>query len=191
MKIESGEGYPHELGVTENHQARVVAENQELQHYIALHDEQVFQVIANDDGITAKTQTILHIKNTSTTHWLVVTFVRVQAITDTASKPVAGEYWQLGGKDTVSSGGSVITPDNTVINSGETADAVITGNDPTMSGDFTEMDRWRNDNSEHAWNKQGSILLGLNATFEARFVSSGAGVATARITFMFVKKENA
>lgn len=192
MGMEIEDNNARTLGITAEYQAKVRSENHELQHHIAWSTGLSFQAQAVDTGITAKTQTLLHLRNTSSTHLLVVSFIRVQAITNTGSKPVVGEYFQLGFDETVASGGTAITPRNTnnADKSGETADVTATGIDPTMAGTFSEIDRWYNvGNAEQSWNKQGSIILGKNRTFSVRFVSAGTGEAKARATFMMMAKD--
>lgn len=188
FRIEDGEGNGRDAHVDNEGQLKVVAESHELQHHVSLVEGETYQAISTDTGITAKTQTVLHLKNTSTTHYLVISFIRLQAITNTASKPVVGEYWQLGFDDTVSSGGTDITPVNTNRSVGNVAPVTATGIDPTMAGTFVEIDRWYNDNSEKTYNKQGSIILPLNGTFSVRLTSTGTGQATARVTFMMISK---
>lgn len=189
FRIEDGGGQNGDAKVNGDGQLSVIAENQELQHYISRYKGESYQAIATDTGITAQAQTILHLKNNSTTHWLVVSFIRLFAITNTASKPVIGEFWEVGVDDLVSSGGTVITPVNVNRNAGSVADVTATGaTAPTMSGGFTGLDKWYNNNTEQAYNKQGSIILPLNGTFSARFTATGTGQATARITFMMIEK---
>lgn len=176
-------------GVTTDNQLRVVSENQELQHFISWVKEDAYQVIAHDTGITAQNQTILHIKNTSSTKKCVISFIRLSAITNTASKPVVGEYWQMGVGDTIASGGSTVTPVNMNASSGRVAEVTCTTGDPTEGDTFTEIDRVYNQNNEHTYNKQGSIILGLNDTFSIKLLSAGTGQATARVTFMMIDND--
>lgn len=178
------------LGITKEHQIKARSESHELQHHVSWFAEEAYQAISVDTGITAATQTLLHIKNTSATKNLVLSFVRMQAITNTASKPVVGEYFEMGLGRTVDSGGTVVTPVNVNALSGKVADAVLTGIDPTMAGTFTAIDRWYNEsNNEQTYNKHGSIILGLNDTFEVRLVSAGTGEAVVRATFMMLDKD--
>ncbi len=187
FQIEDGTGSGHVAQVTSTNQVKTITESHELQHHISRNFGQSYQVISTDTGITAATQTILHLKNTDTTRKMVISFIRMQAITNTASKPVVGEYFQMGLGRTVSSGGTEVTPVNVNASSGNVASVVATGVDPTMAGTFSETDRWYNEgNNEHSYNKQGSHILGLNDTFEVRLVSAGTGEAYCRITFMMI-----
>lgn len=173
-------------GVTKEHQLLGRVESHELQHHISINSGDAYQVISTDTGITAKTQTIMHLKNTSATKLCVITFIRLFAITNTGSKPVVGEYWELGLGRTVSADGTAATPVNMNSTSGRTAPVTCTGIDPTMAGTFNAIDKFYNANAEVVYNKQGSIILGLNDTFEARLLSAGTGEATARVTFMMM-----
>jgi len=177
------------LGITSEHQALVRAESHELNHHISWVSQDTYQALSVDTGITAKTQTVMHLKNTSPTKYLVISFIRMQAITNTASKPVVGEYFEIGFGRTVSSGGTETTPVNMARFSGKAAEVTATGIDPTMAGTFTAIDRWYNEgNGEFVYNKQGSIILGLNDTFEIRLVAAGTGEAKGRVTFMMMDK---
>ena len=176
-------------GVTPEHQIKSRSESHELQHHVSWLSEEAYQAISVDTGITAATQTLLHVKNTSATKNLVVSFIRFQAITDTANKPVVGEYFEMGFGRTVDAGGTPAIPVNMNTLSGKVAEATVTGVDPTMAGTFVPIDRWYNENNnEHKYDKHGSIVLGLNDTFEIRLVSAGAGEAVCRVTFMMLDK---
>lgn len=188
LQIEDGTGTGKIAKVTLQNQLEVRNENLELQHWISRYKGNTYQAISVDTGITAKTQTLLHLKNTDTEKSCVISFIRMQAITNTASKPVVGEYFQIGLGETVASGGTTTTPVNMNTSSGNTASVTATGVDPTMAGTFTEIDRiyHKASGDEYTFNKQGSIILGLNDTFSVRFVSAGTGEAKCRITFMMI-----
>lgn len=177
-------------GITSDHQLLTRAESHELQHHVAINNAQTYQVISIDTGITATTQTLMHIKNTSSTKNLVISFIRMEAITNTASKPVVGEYFEIGFGRTVGSGGTAATPVNTNTASGNTAEATCTGIGPTMAGTFTLIDRkyHQANGDETTFNKQGSIIVGQDDTFEVRFLSAGTGEAKCRVTFMMIPK---
>lgn len=188
LQIEDGRGSGMLAKVTETFQLETRSESHELQHHISRNDGNAYQVLSIDTGITATTQTLLHLKNNDSSKALIVSFIRMQAITDTASKPVAGEYFEMGFGRTVASGGTAATPVNLNSTSGNTASITATGVEPTMAGTFQSIDRQYNIASceEVPFSKQGSIILGLNDTFEVRFVSGGVGEAKCRITFMMI-----
>jgi len=188
INIEDGKGSGRTAAVTSINQLEVVSESHELQHHYSRHNGTVFQAISTDTGITAKTQTLLHLKNTDADRICVVTFIRMQAITDTASKPVVGEYFEVGFGRTVGSGGTATTPVVMNRSSAKVASVTATGVDPTMAGTFVLCDKIYNKASgeEIVFNKQGSMILGLNDTVEVRLVSGGAGEAKCRITFMMI-----
>lgn len=188
FQIEDGTGSGRLLGITEENQIKTRAETHSLQHHISRSTKQAYQALSIDTGITAKTQTLLHLKNTDATRLLVISFIRFQAITSTASKPVVGEYFELGFGRTVSSGGTTTIPVNLNKTSGNVASVTATGIDPTMAGSFVAFDRiyHKASGEEYVFNKQGSIILGLNNTVEVRFVAAGTGEAKCRITFFMM-----
>jgi hypothetical protein len=164
-------------GVTDEHQLEVRSENHELQHHISWVDENVYQAIYNDTGITAASQTVLHVKNTSSTKRLVISFVRLLDMSSITTY-AAGNYFTMGFNEVYASAGDVVTPVNTNVSSGKVAEATVYG-DPTMAdtGVFTQIDRvYTKAGDQVVYNKQGSIILGLNDTFSIKFVSTGTGV---------------
>jgi len=185
--IKDGTGTGLMARVTDENALKTVTESHELQHHISRDSGLTFQALSVDTGITAKTQTVMHLKNDDPARILVISFIRMQAVTNTASKPVVGEYFEVGLGRTVVSGGTTTTPVNMNASSGNTASVTATGIDPTMTGTFTAIDRWYNEgNGELVYNKQGSIILGLNDTFEVRLVSAGTGESKCRVTFMMI-----
>jgi len=185
--IKDGTGTGLMARVTDENALKTVTESHELQHHISRDSGLTFQALSVDTGITAKTQTVMHLKNDDPARILVISFIRMQAVTNTASKPVVGEYFEVGLGRTVASGGTTTTPVNMNSSSGNTASVTATGIDPTMTGTFTAIDRWYNEgNGELVYNKQGSIILGLNDTFEVRLVSAGTGESKCRVTFMMI-----
>lgn len=177
-------------GVTKSNQLQVVSENHPLQHHYSLKEENVYQVLAVDATVTATTDQLLHIKNTSATHVCVLTFIRMQAVTDIADTAEVTEYFSMHVNDTVASGGSAVTPVNMNLTSGKVSGVTATAADPAMDGVGTEIDRIYNPRSgaELVYHKEGSLILGLNDTFHISFTSgAAAGHAKARITFCMIE----
>lgn len=175
-------------GVTTEHQIKVRAENHELQHHISWETESAYQAISIDTGITAADQTVFHLKNNSATQDCVISFVRIVDMT-TITTHVVGNYFELGFGRTVASDGTETTPVNLNVSSGKAASVTVTGIAPTMAGTFTAIDRaYTVLGEEVVFDKQGSIILGLDDTFEVRFISTGTGEARVRVTFMMMDK---
>ncbi len=190
LQIEDGGGTGRTVKVTSGYQLKTRTESHHIQHHHSRFHGEVYQVISTDTGITAATQTLLHIKNTDPTKVLVIKDIRMQAITDTASKPVVGEYFEAGFGRTVASGGEVATPVNLNRTSGNVASVTCTGVDPVMAGTFIQIDKQYNQASgdEYIYENDGSIVLGLNDTFEIRLGSAGAGEAKVRVTFIMMDR---
>jgi len=178
-------------GVTSEGQLKVVSENHELQHHISWHNEDVYQCLAIDTSITATTDQVLHLKNTSSTKKLVISYIRCQAVSDITAAEVT-EYWSLHVNDTVASGGSAGVVTNMNLSSGKVAEVTATIADPSMDGVGVEIDRYypKQAGDEVVYNKSGSIILGLNDTFHISFTSgASAGHAKARVTFMMIDND--
>lgn len=166
----------------------------ELQHYYSREKGQVYQVIGDSASITSGTNTLLHIRNDSTTHAMVVSYVRMQAV-DLAGgtvPPAVGTYFQMGFGTTYTSGGTAVTPVNTNNSSGNTAGVTAYDGKPTVGGTFVEIDRWYPDSDadEQTYNKHGSVILGKNDALEIRLVTDNtSGTGYCRITFAMIELE--
>ena len=192
VKIEDNSGNSYGLKVTEEGQALVRAESQELQHHISFNNGQVYQVIGGTDDVVSGTNTLLHIKNDSTNLKAIVTFIRLQVppIADASpTLPGVGTYFQIGRDTSRVSGGAGVEPVQMNFSMGNVADLTVFKDQVTVSGTFTEFDRWYPDHSMHVFNKQGSLIMGLNDTLEIRLVSDQAALTAAycRVTIMLKK----
>lgn len=175
-------------GVTSEHQLQVEAEVHELQHHISRSTGQAYQVRGETDTLTAATIPVLHLRNDDPDRALVISFIRSGVVATNASLPAIAEYFALGFNTTIS-GGTAVTPVNMNRKSGSDALVTATTSTPTSAGTFVEFDRWypNSNGDRESYNKQGSIILGLNDTIEIRHISTGtAGVSWARITFMMM-----
>jgi len=191
LTIEDGGGSGKLAKVDDEGQMLVVAESQELQHHVARVEQNAYQVIGDFASVNNSTHTILHIKNNDTTKNLAVTFVRLQFLDQAGGTalPAAATRFELGFGRTFSSGGTAVTPVNTTAFSSKVASVTCYDNNPTMAGTFTELDRYyvKDEGDSIVYNKQGSIILGLNDTFEVRIVSDHtSGLAYARVTFIMI-----
>lgn len=164
-----------------------------LQHHHSRNDGQVYQVIG-DATVTAGTNTVLHITNDSDTKWLIGTFIRMQSV-DLAggtAPPSANTYFQMGFGTTWSSGGIEVFPTNMNRTSGNEPSITAYDGLPTVTGTFTEIDRYYPDSDadQVTFNKAGSLILGKNDTLEIRLVTDNtSGTAYARVTFVMLPPE--
>lgn len=175
-------------GVTSEHQLQVEAETHELQHHVSRTTGQAYQVQGETDTLTAADIPILHIINDDPDRSLVVSFIRSGIADANATLPDIGNYIKLGFGTTMT-GGTAVTPVNMNRKSGADALVTATASTPTRVGTFVEFDRWypSADGDRESYNKQGSLILGLNDTLEIAHVStSTAGIAWARVTFMMM-----
>lgn len=181
--IESGTGGTNLAGVTDENQLLTQSETHELQHHISIKKGQVYQVIGTHTLSVSGTLPILHIKNTDSIRNLLVSYTRVQFVGDGTIDE--DTYFQLGFGRIYSGGGTITTPVNMNTKSGNVADVVCYGDNPTLTGTFAEIDRWHPDKSMMTFNKHGSLILGLSDTLEWRLVTDqSSGVAYSRVTMM-------
>ena len=192
LQILDGAGTGQLAHVTGEGQIRVVSEGHSLQHHVSRGFGLSFQVIGSSThtgGSGSDTYTVLHIQNTSSNLWLVVTYIRVQAILAVTGDE--NDYFSLGFGTEYSLGGSDATPANMNRQSGNAAAATCKqslDDDPiTVTGTFTEFDRWYTDGiSMTTFNKEGSLILGQNNTLESRITTIQDGTFYTRVTFMYI-----
>ena len=191
-QIRDGGGKGFLVKVTGENQLKTTAEVHSIQHHVSRVNGETYQVIGDFASIVGSTYSILHLKNTNSIKKMCVSYIRVQAVGITGSTvPDPDSYFQIGFGTTYSSGGTATIP--VVLNrtSGKASGVTAYGNNPTVSGTFTEFDRWylEGDGKMMVFNKEGSLFLGQNDTMEIRFVSdsnTSAGTAYARVTFFLL-----
>ncbi len=187
--LEDGKGSGRSVGVNPDNKLQTEAETHSLQHSTSEQKGQAYQAQSIDSGVTAKTQTLLHIRNDDDDRNMVITYIRMQQVT-TGTIPASGIYFEVGVGDTVSSGGTATTPVNMNQGSGNLATVTATGVDPTMAGTFTAIDTQyvSGNGTETVYNKEGTIILGKNDTLSIRLTTTETGVAKARISFLMIDK---
>ena len=192
LQLEDNTGKAWGLGITENNQALVQAEVQELQHYISINDAQVYQIIGEISDIASGINTLLNIRNDSSILKGIISYIRLQlpgvAGEGITKLPDEGTYFQFGKNSGRVSGGVEVVPENVNFSSGNVAE-LTAHKDMVITSDFVEIDRWYPDSSMQIFNKHGSVILGLNNNFELRLVTGDATLLTAycRVTIMLTK----
>ncbi|KKM64707.1 hypothetical protein LCGC14_1498730, partial [marine sediment metagenome] len=158
------------------------------------HHGTVYQIIG--DVVPASgTNVVLYLENEHNTSNFTITHIRIQALDLSGGKilPSTETYFQFGFGPTYTSGGTDIKNNAVNVNrsSANTANITAYDNDPTLTGTFSEIDRWyvTNDESMTTFNKHGSIIIPKNKAFICRFITdNSAGLAYCRSTFMFLSK---
>jgi hypothetical protein len=77
--------------------------------------------------------------------------------------------------------------------SGKSAPVTSMDNNPTMTGTFTEVDRWYPETQglENTYYKDGSIVMGVGESIEIRVTSDHTtGLAYARMSFIMEPSGN-
>ena len=172
--------------VTKNGQLETRSESASRAHYISHEFGQAYQTHGRTGTLTAATHTVLHIKNNDPSREMVISSIRIQLIGANASNAIT-DYFEIGFDRTVASGGSTAVTTNLNRKVGTVALVTSTTASPTMAGTFIAMERWypAASGEQDVFNEDGAIILGLNDTFEIRYVSTAtAGIAEARIEFL-------
>jgi len=193
--IGDGEGGGHTAGVTEENQLKTLAVTHSIQHHNSRREGNAYQVIGDFAAVNNSTHTILHVINNSSTLDMVVTYLRLNVVdlTGGTALPSSSTFFQVGFGDTVSAGGTIVTPVNMNQSSGKSAPVTATDNNPTMAGTFTEIDRWYPDveGNENTYYKDGSIVMGVGESIDIRVTSDHTtGLAYARLSFIMEPSGN-
>lgn len=162
-----------------------------VQHIISEEEENAYQV----EGETVWTaaagaENVLHLRNTSTDKNIIVTFIRLQIITD-LTLPATGSYFTIETGETYSSGGTAVVPVNMHIGSSKTASATVYNDNPTLAGTSTQFEKWfpASSGDKQAYNKEGALLINPTKTMKITFTpaASHTGTAYARLSFFMEK----
>jgi len=188
--IEDGTGTGRRVGVNEENRLQASVVSQELQAHIAYHDEENYQVIGTA-SLSSGTTVCLHIKNTSAVDDMVIFFIRHQVVDQAGGTalPNASNYFSIAYGRTYGSGGSAVTPVNTVAGSLRTATATCYASGPTLAGTASELDRWytQAEADMNTFAKYGALLLRPTQTAEFRYVGDqSSGTIYTRVTFSMV-----
>ena len=192
IQVEDGKGTGKLLGVNKENRLLAVSINHEMQHHESWHSGQCYQFIGEITGVSNDTQSVLHIRNDSSTHKIVISYIRIQG-DESGATPDEDSYWEIGFGTTYSAGGSTATPVNMNRASGNAADATVYI-DATVTGTFIQADRWQQESNGAmmTYNKHGSIILGKNDTIELRYstAQTDAGAELwCRLTGFFIPNE--
>ena len=190
LQIEDGTGKGYSVKINAENALKTEAIVHELQHNISRTTAQVYQAIGDTTNISAGVNTLLHIANDSPTLHFVVSYIRLQAPELDGTSTINFEtYFQIGTGTSYEGAGDLVSPVNMNFSSGNSATAIAYKNKPTVSGLFTEFDRWYpgGGGSMETFNKAGSIIMGRGDTLEIRLVTDQlSGTAYSRLTFFFM-----
>lgn len=187
MKIESGIGNGKYAAVDISNRLAVAAETFPYQHVISKEDGQAYQV-SGTTNLANGTVVAMHIKNTSVTRNLVATFIRHQII-DAANGttfPNASCYFTLNVDSEYTSGGSIATPVNVSVGSGNSSETTAYVGNPTIVAG-TEVDRWytKAEGDMNAYNKFGSLIVQPGKSINLSYTGDHtAGIIYTRLSFV-------
>lgn len=171
--IRSGVGNSYLAEVDEDNRLQVYSKSASSQHVVSEDSQEAFQVIGTAT-LASGTVVGLHIKNTSSTKRIVLSYIRHQIIDHAGGTalPNASCYFRIALGRTWSSGGSTATPVNVYSGSGTTVSATIYQGAPTLAGTALEIDRWytKAEADMNTFNKDGALIIPPNQTIELAYV---------------------
>lgn len=188
MKIESGVGNGKWAAIDKNNRIQTASETFPYQHIISKEEEQAYQVFGTTT-VANGSVVALHGKNTSTTRNMVFTYFRHQVLDAAGGTafPTTASYISMNANRTYSSGGSVATPVNMSIGSGNLAEATFYVGAPTVTGTATEFDRWytKSEGDMNTFNKEGAFIVQPGQTFDMSYTSDHtSGTIFVRASFL-------
>jgi len=186
--IRDGKGSGALAEVGSDNKLRVSSKSSSIQHNVSAEEKQAYQVIGTAT-LSAATVVVLHIKNTSSTLNMVITYLRHQLIGATGGTafPNSSNYFSIGLGRIYSTGGAEVTPVNVNAGSGNTADAIVYEDGPTLTAHSKEIDRWytKSDGDMNTFNKEGALIIPPNKTMEVSYTGDQTGgLIYARISFI-------
>ena len=187
--IKDGTGTGILAGVDGKNRLKTDSRAKSIQHTAAEDDQLAFQLPIAPTTLSSGTVVALHLQNGSAVKRLVITYIRHQII-DAAggtSFPNASNYFRIAAGRTYSSGGSLVEPVNTFIDSGVPSEVVAYTGDPTLAGTAIDMDRWytKADGDMNTFNKEGSIIIPPNKSLEFSYVGDRtSGIISLRVSFI-------
>lgn len=192
LVIGDGKGNGTSAGVTSKNRLQVASVNFAEQRFVSETENTAFQVQGDFASVNNSTFTVLHIENDSTTRLCIVTYMRMQPVGLTGGNFGTATYFTIGVGQLFSSGGTAVTPVNTFGGSSLTSGVTAYDNNPTLTGTFSEIDRWypAANQDENTYRKEGSIILPQGQGLSIKITSDHtSGTAAARISFLMEKAE--
>jgi hypothetical protein len=190
MQIRDGAGNGYLAKVDKDQKLTVYSTSASQQHVVSESAQQAYQVIGTVTPLSG-TAPILHIKNTSSTKSIVVTYIRHQVLDPSGGTalPNASCYFKVALGRTYSSGGTEVTPVNVFAGSGNTADvtAYSGASAITLAGTASEIDRWytKAEGDMSSFNKEGALIIPPSQTIECSYVSDHtSGTVYTRVSFL-------
>ena len=190
MNLVDGTGSGYLAKVRSDNKLTVYATSASYQHAVSEEDEQAYQVIGTATPVVG-TAPVIHIKNTSTTKNMVVTYVRHQVIdvSGGTALPNTSCYFYMSLGRTYTSGGAAATPVNVFAGSGNEADVIAYSGSSaiTLAGTADIIDLWytKAEGDMNSFNKEGALIIPPGQTLECSYVSDHtSGLIYSRVSFL-------
>jgi hypothetical protein len=187
FQILDGTGKGYFAKVTEANALLIKGEVHQIQHHYSKYYGDVYQAVTTFTVPSSGAYTIMHMKNTSPSLQMCITSVSLQAI-GFSGIPDINSYISIGTDTVYSAGGSLKTPTNVNLSSGNSAEAIFYTQNPTVTGELNEFDRWYLESSGIEIIRQnfGSIIFGSNDTLEIRLnTNESSGYLKVGVEFLF------
>jgi hypothetical protein len=186
--ILDGAGQGYRAKVSSSNRLQVDSVSDSVQHDISWRLGQAYQVIGTVT-LTSGIVVVLHITNVSSTHGVVVTYIRHQILDQAGGTgfPNASNYYRIALGRKYVSGGSTVTPINLNQGSGNIAEVTAYDSGPTLDGTALEIDRYytKAEGDMNLFNKEGSVVVAPNRTLELAYVGDhSSGTLYTRLSFL-------
>lgn len=157
-------------------------------HIISEEEENAYHVAGEATWVAASgAQNVLVLSNTSKTKNIIVTLIRLQAITD-LTLPNATSFFTLEKDEVYASGGVEVASVNMHVGSANTASATAYEDNATLTGTSVVLDKVRpKENGEVIeYDEEGVLIVKPSKSIKIAFTPSGSHTATvyARISYI-------
>jgi len=191
--IKSGTGNGKLASVDDSNRLQVRAYSEAFQHTIADEDQQAYQVIG-EATLSSGTVTPLIITNNNADNRIVVTYIRTQVVGSSGGTalPDSGNYFSIDLGGSYTSGGTVATPVNTTVSSGNLPIVTAYQGDPTVVAGST-VDKWFpvSDGDKNSFNKEGSIIIRQGQSIQFNYTGDQtSGTVYVRLSFVMMQEHD-
>ncbi len=187
-QIKDGTGKSYLAKVGQDNLLWVKSKSSSLQHIISENDQDAYQVWGTA-SLTSGITNILHVVNNSSSKNMVITFIRLQIISEAGGTAIPNDsnYFTLGTGRTYATSGEEAIPINMFLGDGKISETTVYQENPNLNGTSAEFDRWypKASGEMYIYNKLGALIVPTERSLEISFVGDHtSGTAFSRISYI-------
>lgn len=186
--IRDGAGTGNLVKVDSDNRLHTMSKSDSIQHVISNECQQAYQCIGEAD-LAVGTVVSLFLQNISSDKKIIITYIRHQILDQAGGTafPNVSNYFRIALGRTYVSGGSIATPVNVFVGSGNEADVIAYQGAPTLTGTAEVIDKWytKSEGDMSTFSKEGSLIVPPNRCIELSYVGNhSSGIIYSRLSFL-------